>query len=155
MPDHEAVQTGAAERARTEHVALICRLFEAIGALNMEAALATMHESIRFTLPYERAVPPLDKDGLAAILAGLRQAFQRFSMELVEVVEAVDPNLIVVRYEGDCLSTDGTVEYRNSYVVFFSFTDGQISRWREYANPILSRRMNERMGAVALDSPAR
>jgi hypothetical protein len=33
-----------------------------------------------------------------------------------------------------------------------NFTDGLISRWREYDNPVISRRMNERLSAVGTGS---
>ncbi len=129
-------------------VRLVRATLDAVSALDTEAVLASLHHDYVFELPYERGMGPLDKNGMARLLAGLAESFHRFTMNIVEIVESVDPELLVVRYEGDCLSKDGTVKYRNSYVGFFSFTDGLISGWREYANPVLTRKMNERLAAV-------
>ncbi len=133
---------------RAAHVAVIRRTLEAISRLDVEAALACVHPDLAFELPYEKAVPTLDRAGFTELLGGLRSNFGSFDMALVEVVEALDPTVLVVRYDGDCLSLDGSVRYRNRYVAFLDFTDGLIRRWREYDNPVLSRRMNEQLGAV-------
>lgn len=127
---------------------LALRTLDAISRLDVDTALTGLHPELRFELPYERAVPPLDRDGFTALLHGIARNFQRFELTVVETIESVDPSVLVLRYQGDGLSRDGTVTYRNDYVGFLTFADGLIRRWREYANPVLTRRMNERLGAV-------
>jgi ketosteroid isomerase-like protein len=133
---------------RAEHVTVARLTLAAISMLDADAALAGLHPELAFELPYEKSVPPLDLGGFTGLLRGLADNFQRFTMTVVEVVECVDPSVLVLRYEGDCLSADGSVVYRNSYVAFLDFDDGLIRRWREYDNPVLSRRMNEQLKAV-------
>jgi ketosteroid isomerase-like protein len=136
------------EALRAEHLATATRALAAISRLDIPAAVAQTHRDLVFELPYEKAVAPMDRDRLGELLTGLARNFQRFEMEIVEVVPALDPATLVIRYDGDCLSNDGTVTYRNNYIAIMNFTDGLISRWREYDNPVISRRMNERLAAV-------
>jgi ketosteroid isomerase-like protein len=121
----------------------------ALARLDTDGMIARTHPSLSFELPYERNAV-LDRDGFAAMVGGMIANFQRFEMTIVEVIETADPDRLVARYEGDCLSKDGAVAYRNSYLAIVDFTDGLISRWREYANPLLTQKMNRALGAVKL-----
>ena len=121
----------------------------ALGRLDVDGVVALMHPSLSFELPYERNAV-LDRDGFAALIRGMFDRFQRFDLTLVEVIETADPDRLVVRYEGDCLSHDGSFHYRNSYLAVIDFADGKVRRWREYANPILSQKMNHALGAITL-----
>ena len=137
------------ELTRIEHRALALATLEAISRLDVDAALSGLHAELVFELPYEKTMAPLSRDGFAQLLRGLDRNFQRFTMTVLETVESVDPAVLVLRYRGDGLSKDGTVSYRNDYLGMLYFADGLIRHWREYANPVISRRMNERLGAVA------
>lgn len=136
------------EALRAEHLATATRALAAISRLDIPAALAETHADLVMELPYEKAVAPMDRRRFGELLTGLAGSFQRFSMEIVEVIPALDPATLVIRYDGDCLSNDGSVSYRNNYIAIMDFTDGVISRWREYDNPVISRKMNERLAAV-------
>jgi ketosteroid isomerase-like protein len=133
---------------RAEHLATATRALAAISRLDIPAAIAETHPELVMELPYEKAVPPMDRERFGGLLTGLARNFQRFAMEIVEVIPALDPSTLVIRYDGDCLSNDGSVSYRNNYIAILHFTSGKISRWREYDNPVISRRMNERLAAV-------
>ncbi|HTK61632.1 MAG TPA: nuclear transport factor 2 family protein [Pseudonocardia sp.] len=136
------------EALRAEHTTTAARALAAISRLDIPAVLAETHPDLVMELPYERAVAPMDRERFGELLTGLAGSFQRFSMEIVEVIPALDPSTLVIRYDGDCLSNDGSVTYRNNYIAIMNFTDGLISRWREYDNPVISRKMNERLAAV-------
>jgi ketosteroid isomerase-like protein len=140
------------ETRRAEHLATATRALGAISRMDFPAALAETHPELVFEVPYEKALTTMDREGLGALLTGLARNFQRFTMEIVEVIPALDPTTLVVRYDGDCLSNDGSVPYCNNYLAIMDFTDGLISRWREYDNPVISRKMNERLAAVGTDS---
>jgi ketosteroid isomerase-like protein len=136
------------EALRAVHTATATRALAAISRLDIPAAIAETHPDLVMELPYEKAVAPMDRERFGQLLTGLAGSFQRFSMEIVEVIPALDPSTLVIRYDGDCLSNDGSVSYRNNYIAIMNFTDGLISRWREYDNPVISRKMNERLAAV-------
>jgi uncharacterized protein len=124
------------------------QVMAAISRMDVQAAVACTHPGLVFELPFERSMPDLDQRGFAGLLRGLKDNFGTFTMDVVEVLPGQDPAVVVLRYEGDCLSHDGRVPYRNSYIAVMEFTDGLISRWREWDNPVISRKMNERLAAV-------
>jgi ketosteroid isomerase-like protein len=107
-------------------------------------------DDLRFELPFERGNPVLDKTALVRLFTGLFESFSRFDLHIAELIECADSTQLVVRYDGDCLSRDGAVTYANKYLGLFRVARGQVVGWREYANPVLTRRMNEKLGAVDL-----
>jgi ketosteroid isomerase-like protein len=78
---------------------------------------------------------------------GVAALFQRFEMNIVETIETADPQRVVIRYDGDCLSKDGSVSYCNSYIGSFTVVGGQIAQILEYANPLVAGRMFEQLSA--------
>jgi ketosteroid isomerase-like protein len=134
------------ERPEPGHVladrrALVAAVFEAVSRFDTAAVLALLHPDFALELPYEETVPQIDRAGFIELVKSLAEKFGQFRMNVAEAVECTDPDVVVLRYEGDCQSQDGTIAYRNSYVGFFYFTDNLVSQWREYTNPIVSRRM--------------
>jgi ketosteroid isomerase-like protein len=140
------------EAQRAENLATATRALAAISRMDIPAALAETHPDLAFELPFEKVVPTLDRAGFDELLTGVTADFQTFAMDIVEVLPGLDPNVLVVRYDGDCLARDGSFSYRNNYLGVLNFTDGLISRWREYENPMLSKRMNDRLAALGAPS---
>jgi ketosteroid isomerase-like protein len=91
-----------------------------------------------FQLPYEKAVPDLDKAGFGDLLELMFQAYRQFTITVTHVYDLRDENALIARYEGDCVGRADDVRYANTYLGIFEFTDGLISLWREYDNPIIS-----------------
>lgn len=129
-------------------VETVAALFDAIARFDTATVAGILHNDLRHELPFEPGMPTLDKPGLLETVAGLATMFQRFELNIVETIETADPQRAVVRYDGDCLSNDGSVSYCNNYIGLFTVTDGQISEIREYANPLISRRMFEQLSAM-------
>jgi ketosteroid isomerase-like protein len=134
---------------RARNLELATRTFEALSRLDVDGVAAGLHPELVFELPYEKVVPLLDRAGFVELLHGLRRTFESFSVTVIETVPGEDPDTVVLRYRGDARSADGQVSYRNDYLGMLYFADGLIRHWREYANPVLTRRMNERLAAVA------
>lgn len=123
-------------------------LFDALADFDHSAIGAILHEDLRFEMPFEPGAPALDKAGLQQMLIVVTASFQRFRLNIVETIEGADPARLVVRYKGDCLSTDGSVTFCNDYIGVFTVADGQIREVREYANPVISGRMYEELAAA-------
>jgi ketosteroid isomerase-like protein len=126
----------------------VIALFDALADFDHSAIAATLHEDLRFEMPFEPGAPVLDKAGLQQMLLVVTTSFQRFRLNVVETIEGADPARVVARYKGDCLSMDGSVSYQNDYIGAFTVADGQIAEVREYANPMISARMYEELAAV-------
>src|SRR5687768_5062698 len=101
-------------------VETVTALFEAVRRRDTDAVLAALHDDLQFELPFERGAPKLDKPGFGRMFGGIAAGFQRFDMNIVEVIEGADPSRVVARYDGDCLSNDGSVSYQNNYVALFT-----------------------------------
>jgi ketosteroid isomerase-like protein len=137
---------------RATHEAVARAVIAAVSRRDVASALAGVHPELVFELPYEPAVPTLDRAGYADLLAGLVANFRRLDFTVLEAIPGLDPALLVLRYQLDAESPDGAVSYRNGYLGILRFADGLIRHWTEYANPVLSRRMNERLAAVRVRS---
>jgi ketosteroid isomerase-like protein len=64
--------------------------------------------------------------------------YRQFEITLTHIYELKDPDTLIARYVGDCVGRDEEVRYANDYISIFEFTDGLISSWREYDNPMIS-----------------
>jgi ketosteroid isomerase-like protein len=90
----------------------------------------------------------LDRAGFELMWWAVIGRFQRFDLTITEVVPAAEPGRVVADYDGDALSHDGRVAYRNSYIGIFDIADGKLLRWREWCDTIIARRMNEQLAVV-------
>lgn len=126
----------------------VTAFFNALGRFDSAAIAAVLHDDLRFERPWEPETPALDKASLQQKLTGIADLFQRFDMNIVETIEAADPRRVVVRYDGDCLSKDGSLSYCNNYIGTFTVVDGRIAQISEYTNPLLATRMSEELGAI-------
>ena len=86
---------------------------------NKEAVHAELHNELLMQLPYEEAVPDLDKSGFCDMLAGVFTKYQRCDVVLTDVYELVDPNQLIARYSGDFRGRDKDVHHANNYVGIF------------------------------------
>jgi uncharacterized protein len=133
--------TGTDSATREANKQALRRAMDGIGALDLDAVLAELHDDIRFELPYEEAVPDSGQDGIRDLLASMFVMFGKFDMTLTDIYDLVDPNMLVARYRGDALGRDKPVVYQNDYLGVFEFRDGKITLWREYDNPAVSGAM--------------
>ena len=121
----------------------------ALSALDVEGVMACVHDDGIVVLPYESAVPDLDKSGLASFLEMLFDLYRQFTIELTHIYDLKDPDILIARYEGDCIGRADEVRYSNNYIAVFEFTDGLISSWREYDNPMISAASQRAHAAAA------
>jgi|APFre7841882724_1041349.scaffolds.fasta_scaffold71092_2 ketosteroid isomerase-like protein len=126
--------TRATREANKEALA---RAMNGISRLDVEAVRAELHDELLMQLPYEEAVPDLDKSGFCDMLAGVFTMYKRCDVVLTDVYELVDPNQLIARYSGDFRGRDKDVHYANNYVGIFAFHDGKVALWCEYDNPLI------------------
>ena len=127
----------------------VTAIFDAVARFDDAAIDGLLHDDLHYELPFQSDMPNLDKDGLQQQLVGVSALFQRFEMNIVETIEATDPQRVVVRYDGDCLSKDGSVSYCNNYIGSFTVIGAQIAQILEYANPLVAKRMFEQLSGIA------
>jgi ketosteroid isomerase-like protein len=139
MPDTQEI--------RDANKRVLRRAMDAIGALDVDAVLAELHQDVLLQLPYEEQVPDLDRAGFGELFKVMFTMYRQFTITLTDVFDLVDPNQLIARYDGDCVGRDKDVRYANSYVGIFRFADGKITLWCEYDNPITTLKSLEDFAA--------
>ena len=113
------------------------RVFDAIGAADVDALGGLYTEDYVLEMPYAKPAP-VRVEGLPAVQAYLRRAFETFRFELT-ITDAWDiDGGVVAEY-----TSDGTVvptgnRYANSYIGVWRFRDGLVHHTREYYDPIVA-----------------
>ena len=120
------------------HAPVVRALLAALTAHDLRAVLACIHDDGVVELPYERTVPTLSKTSLATLLVSLFELYRQFDIRLTHIYDLRDPDTLIARYEGDCIGRLDDIPYANNYIAVFTFSDGLISSWREYDNPMIS-----------------
>lgn len=135
------------QEIRDANKRVLRRAMDAIGALDVDAVLAELHQDVLLQLPYEEQVPDLDKAGFGELFKVMFTMYRQFTITLTDVFDLVDPNQLIARYDGDCVGRAKEVRYANSYVGIFRFADGKITLWCEYDNPITTLKSLEDFAA--------
>ena len=130
---------------RERNLATLRAAFDAIARGDADELVTHYAEDYVLELPYSDPDAPKVVRGRAAVRDYLSAAFGvfRFSLDDLEVHDTVDPDLIVAEYtsSGTVLTNGGP--YRNRYVGFWWFRDGEVVRTREYYDPVASQRAVE------------
>lgn len=125
-------------KRREANRATLERALAAISAKDVDGVLACLHPSAAVSLPYQAELPDMDRSGFGELLASAFREHERFRVTLTRVIEALDPDVLVATYDGDCEFRGDGVTYGNNYVGIFEFREGTISGWREFDNPLVS-----------------
>lgn len=56
------------------------------------------------------------------------------------VWRVADDGVLILECDGDMVRAKDGVRYQNRYIILFSVTDGKITLWREYFNPVVAAR---------------
>ena len=126
------------DESTNPNAAVLRSAIAGLTARDRAAVLACFHNEGILELPYERSLPRLDKAGLGSLLEMLFDLYGKFSITLTHIYDLVDADTLIARYEGDCVGRGDNVPYANNYIAVFEFTDGLISYWREYDNPMIT-----------------
>jgi ketosteroid isomerase-like protein len=129
----------AARRARNQGAAR--RMLAAISAADPEGLLAHLADDVCYEAPYYPNLAVVrGRDAMAAMLDAVRARFSSIRYEVVELIPAVDPDLVIAEVRGDHQVAGSIARYRNHYVMFIRFREGKVVHWREFSNPDVYRR---------------
>ena len=79
------------------------------------------------------------REGKEAVLGFLRNVgvyFRDIKIGEPKFHETTDPNVIIVEFPGQSVSTETGLEYKQNYITVATFRNGQIAHMKEYYNPI-------------------
>jgi len=127
-----------AEARRAANREVFASVLGTISAGRFDELAAFMTDDLVFELPYGPAFLPNPIEGLEAwnqMQLMTFQLFSRFTQELLEVHDCVNPDELIAEYRSDAVVARNGNAYRNRYIGVLRFRDGKICAWREYHNP--------------------
>jgi ketosteroid isomerase-like protein len=122
------------EERRAANLARMRAHFAALDTPDPDAVLAQLSDDFVFDLPFAPELPPFDRAAFEGLIRHNAATYERHSTTMLEELPTVDPDVVVVRYDGDSRWAGG-VPYVNRYVAIYRFRDGQITGITEFHNP--------------------
>jgi ketosteroid isomerase-like protein len=118
----------------------------ALSERNADNALMLLSDEAILEMPYPLAIGE-NKYGtqrmwgnpLRKYVRGITERNSKIAFEN-KVWRVADDGVLILECDGDLVrSKDGT-RYQNRYIILFAVTDGKITLWREYFNPVVAAR---------------
>jgi ketosteroid isomerase-like protein len=129
----------AGER-RTRNLAAVREMMRCFSAGDAAGLLAHVADDVVYEAPYYAGFAAKHgRDELAAMLGNVEARFSSISYEVVELYPTTDPDLVIAEIRGDHQVAASPNRYRNHYIQFLRFRDGQVTHWREFSNPDVYR----------------
>ncbi len=128
---------------RRANLAVVERIFAAIGNSDADAQVANYTNDIVIEFPYTD--PPGEKRGRQLIrdyLAGAFSVFQ-FTLEITDVHATTNPDKLIVEFAGRGTYLPNGAPYENTYIAVFEFRDGLVFRQREFFNPLMAAKSRD------------
>jgi uncharacterized protein len=126
---------------REANRATLERLFTALNTADYGALASLYTDDYVLELPF--ADPePVRAQGLAEVATTLGPMLEtfRFTLDLVDVHDCVDPDLLVAEYTSKGTITTTGKPYANTYIGLYRFRDGRVCGVKEFYNPLVALR---------------
>ena len=73
---------------------------------------------------------------LEKFLGKERGMFTGWDLHNIRIYPGGDPDIVFAELDGQGVVAQSGYRYRQKYIILFRVSDGRISHWREYLNPI-------------------
>lgn len=135
--------------------ALIRAVMTSFSRGELDEMFELLHDDIVVEHPYEtgHGVDVLDKAGFRQMIDLVQSMYERFVIVFDRVLPLADGLGVVAEYHGDAVFLGSGVPYANTYCGVFMVSDGAITHWREYDNPLILRAALEEHFAHASPQP--
>ncbi|MFC3747034.1 nuclear transport factor 2 family protein [Paenibacillus sp. GCM10012306] len=122
---------------------IVVKLFEAENNQDVQAMAALMADDIAYETPFALPGVPNRVEGKEALVQMLDQfigkeqgMYSSWNIFNVKVYPAGEPDLFFAEMDGNGVVAQSGHSYEQSYISLLRITDGRVSLWREYFNPI-------------------
>jgi ketosteroid isomerase-like protein len=122
---------------------VISKFFEAQAKHDVQGMAAVLADNLVFEMPFALPGLPDRVEGKGAVVDFLEQflgrergTFTGWNLSNVRIYPGADPDLFFAELDGQGVVGKSGYQYRQKYFIFFRVSDGRISRWREYLNPL-------------------
>jgi ketosteroid isomerase-like protein len=100
-------------------------------------------ENIVFEMPFALPGLPDRVEGKGTVVEFLEQflgkergLFTGWDLHNIRIHPGADPDLFFAELDGQGVVAQSGYQYRQKYIILFRVSNGRISHWREYLNPI-------------------
>ena len=123
---------------------IVSRFLEAEAKQDVQGMADVLADDIVFEMPF-LALPGLPNrvEGKGTVVEFLEQflgkehgMFTGWDLHNIRIYPAGDPDLVFAELDGQGVVVKSGYQYRQKYIILFRVSDGHISHWREYNNPI-------------------
>lgn len=123
---------------------IVSRFLEAEGKQDVQGMADVLADDIVFEMPF-LALPGLPNrvEGKGTVVEFLEQflgkergMFTGWDLHNIRIYPSSDPDLVFAELDGQGVVVKSGYQYRQKYIILFRISDGRISHWREYNNPI-------------------
>jgi uncharacterized protein len=122
---------------------VVTELLEAQKNQDVQGMADLLAESISFEMPFAPPGLPDRVAGKDTVVKFLERFFDKqngmftgWDVHNVRIYPGSDPLLFFTEMEVRAVVAQSGYEYRQKYMILFRVSDGRISLWREYLNPI-------------------
>ncbi|MDT5120876.1 MAG: uncharacterized protein QOC96_358 [Acidobacteriota bacterium] len=123
---------------------IVSRFLEAEAKQDVQGMADVLAEDIVFEMPF-LSLPGLPNrvEGKATVVEFLEQflgkehgMFTGWDLHNIRIYPGGEPDLVFAELDGQGVVVKSGYQYRQKYIILFRVSDGRISHWREYNNPI-------------------
>ena len=122
---------------------IVSKFLEAEAKQDVQGMADVLAENIVFEMPFALPGLPDRVEGKGTVVEFLEQflgkehgLFTGWDLHNIRIYPGGDPDLVFAELAGQGVVAQSGYKYRQKYIILFRVSDGRISHWREYLNPI-------------------
>jgi hypothetical protein len=123
---------------------IVSRFLEAEGKQDVQGMADVLADDIVFEMPFLKLPGiPNRVEGKETVVEFLEQflgkehgMFTGWDLSNIRIYPGGEPDLVFAELDGQGVVVKSGYQYRQKYIILFRVSDGHISHWREYNNPI-------------------
>jgi ketosteroid isomerase-like protein len=131
---------------------IVSRFLDAEARQDVKGMADVLAEDIVFEMPFALPGLPDRVEGKGTVVEFLEQflgkergMFTGWDVYNIRIYPGGDPSLFFAELDGQGVVAQSGYQYRQKYIILFRVSDGRISHWREYLNPI---RLQEAIASI-------
>jgi len=122
---------------------IVSRFLKAFAKQDVQGMADVLAEDIVFEMPFALPGLPDRVEGKGTVVGFLEQflgkehgMFIGWDIHNIRIYPGGDPDLVFTELDGQGVVAQSGYQYRQKYITMFRVSDGHISHWREYLNPL-------------------
>ena len=122
---------------------IVSRFLEAEAKQDVQGMAGVLAENIVFEMPFALPGLPDRVEGKGTVVEFLDRFlgkkhgfFTGWDLHNIRIYPGGDPDLFFAELDGQGVVVQSGYQYRQKYIILSRVSDGRISHWREYLNPI-------------------